>query len=118
MPGNHDNPRLGTNDKILEINGRLTDEYLNDTTNTSPNLELYVFRPGNYIVIKREPKQELGMNLKFDGESMIVTSVNPNSPAELAKLQKGDVIVSMNETLIPILPNNGTELELLVKKGR
>ena len=52
--------------------------------------EAFSDRPAFYLTqLSRQPGQGLGMGLGFEGDSVIVTSVDPDSPADDANIMEG-----------------------------
>ena len=61
-----------------------------------------------FTVVRRKPGQSLGMGIGLAGPFVVVTAVDPGSPADLARLAEFDVLASANDELIT--PENVTTL--------
>ncbi|WP_428545761.1 Do family serine endopeptidase [Profundibacter sp.] len=102
------------------------------------NTEMKVYRGGKTVVL--EPKiaklktdvvanipqaqtQEmnfgaLGLALQSEGDSVVITSVDPDSGAAEAGLREGDIVVSVNQKLISSLPDIDSAVEQAKEAGR
>ena len=56
------------------------------------------------FIVRQKSGQSLGMGLGYEGQAVVVTSVEENSPADMANLQEGDVLVSAND--VDVNPDN------------
>jgi len=103
-----DKANLVEGDVIALVDGSvLTPETLGNLLRSDKvEFELGIIREAGeiyYTMVERLPKQPLGMQLEFEGENIIVLSIQPDSPAALANLSVGDIIQSIDD--FPVTPD-------------
>jgi len=60
----------------------------------------------------------LGLALQSEGDSVVITSVDPESGAAEAGLREGDIVVSVNQKLISDLSDVDSAVEKAKEDGR
>ncbi len=102
------------------------------------NTEMKVFRGGKTVVLEPKiaklktdvvanmPQEQapemnfgaLGLALQSEGDSVVITSVDPESGAAEAGLREGDIVVSVNQKLISDLSDVDSAVEKAKEAGR
>ena len=102
------------------------------------NTEMKVFRGGKTVVLEPKiaklktdvvanmPQEQapemnfgaLGLALQSEGDSVVITSVDPESGAAEAGLREGDIVVSVNQKLVSDLSDVDSAVEKAKQDGR